>query len=295
MSAARDDTWCKSLAGKTVNKFNLISFIGAGRIGYVYQAQFRDFPSTIRAVKLIFDSLRDGWEVELRKVMSLELVDGVVHFHDLGTESITHNNVTRFCQFSVWDYIAPGENLKQYLKRANRIPVSFLLAVVERILHVLHACSSEGVSRHGDLHPGNILIGDPSPAKLDDSLQPRAPIYVSDFGYGTTGGITTPKDDYEGLVKIINEMIPNVDYSTETATHRQILHAMQRDLGKLLKEAAGTERRSPLDLLRFLAETKSLAQAGARPGIKSASGPLEKGAAAAPENPSVGQLQVSEM
>ncbi len=295
MTAGRDDTWCKSLTGKTVDKFKLISFIGAGRIGYVYKAQFLDFPTTVRAVKFIFDSLRDGWEVELRKVMSLELVDGVVHFHDLGTESITHNNVTRLCQFSVWDYIAPGENLKQYLKRVEKVPVSFLLAVVERILHVLHACNSEGVSRHGDLHPGNILIGDPSPAKLDDSLQPRAPIYVSDFGYGTTGGITPPKDDYEGLVKIINEMIPHVDYSTETATHRQILHAMQRDLGKLLKEAAGTERRSPLDLLKYLAETKSLAQAGARPSARWTSMSSEKGPPAEPENPSVGQFQVSEM
>src|ERR1700693_5072586 len=131
MTPARDDTWCKSLAGKTVNKFNLISFIGAGRIGYVYQAKFRDFPTRVRAVKLIFDSLREGWEAELRKVMSLELVDGVVHFHELGTESITQSGITRLCQFSVWDYIAPGENLRQHLERVDRIPVSFLLALVE--------------------------------------------------------------------------------------------------------------------------------------------------------------------
>ena len=101
-----DDTWCRSLAGKTVGKFNLVQFIGAGRIGYVYKGQLRDLPSPVyRAVKLTFDSLKLGWETELKKVMSLELVDGVVHFHDLGAEQITHANATRLCQYTVWDFI----------------------------------------------------------------------------------------------------------------------------------------------------------------------------------------------
>jgi hypothetical protein len=295
MASMHNDAWCRSLAGKTVEKFTLVEFRGAGRIGYVYKAHFRELPTAVRAVKLTFDSLKPGWENELRKVMSLELVEGVVHFHDLGTEQITHDGVTRLCQFTVWDYIAPGENLRQYLKRVARIPASFLLAVVERILHVLHACQAQGVARHGDLHSRNILIADPSPAILDDSLQPRAPIYVSDFGYGTTGGIAMPKDDYQGLSHIINEMIPCVEYSTETATHRQILHAMQRDLGKLLHEAVGTERRPPLDLLRLLAEIKDLAQAGARPGTTASSSPSGGSSIRVPEAPSVGQFQVSEM
>jgi hypothetical protein len=295
MTATRDDAWCRSLAGKAVGKFNLISFVGAGRIGYVYRAELREFPTAIRAVKLIFDSLREGWENELRKVLSLELVDGVVHFHELGAESITHGGLTHLCQFSVWDFIAPGENLKGYLARVQKIPVSFLLAVVERILHVLHACSAQGVSRHGDLHSGNVLIGEPSAAKLDDSLQPRAPIYVSDFGYGTTGGIKAPKDDYQGLLQIINEMIPCVEYSTETATHRQVLHAMQRDLGKLLNESAGTERRSPVDLLRFLADVKSLAQAGTRVGARANSASSASAGGTPSTAATVGQFQVSEM
>jgi len=295
MVSKRIDAWCRELAGKSVGKYTLVGFIGAGRIGYVYKAQHHDLANAFRAIKLTFDSLKDGWEVELKKVVSLELVDGVVHFHDLGAESVTHDGATRLCQFTVWDYIAPGENLRQYLTRVGRIPTSFLLAVVERILHVLHACQAQGVTRHGDLHAGNILIGEPSVAKLDDSLQPRFSIYVSDFGYGATGEITIPKDDYQGLSHIINEMISNVEYSTETATHRQILHAMQSDLGKLLHEAAGTERRPPLDLLRLLAEIKDQAQAGARPGTTAASAPSGTSSASALETPSVGQFQVSEM
>jgi hypothetical protein len=293
MGARRDDTWCRGLEGKKVDRFTLGKFIGAGRIGYVYKAQQDDFPESVRALKLIFDGLKPGWQVELKKVMCLELIDGVVHFHQLGADSITHEGITKLCQFTVWDYIAPGENLHQYLKREGRVSTSFLVAVVERILHVLHACEAQGVSRHGDLHSGNILIGDHTIARLDDSLQPRAPIYVSDFGYGTTGAVTTPKDDYEGLSQIINEMIPFIDYATATATHRQILQAMQRDLGKLLREPAATERTHPLALLKVLGDLKKSAQGGDRrvPNATTTGSVTPT----AGETPSVGQFQVSEM
>ena len=161
MDSVKSDAWYRSLAGKNVGNYTLAAFIGAGRIGYVYTANHQDFPDSIRAVKLTFDTLKVGWQVELKKVMSLALVDGVVHFHDLGAEHVTHEGTTHLCQFTVWDYIAPGENLKTYLARVGKISASFLLAVVERILHVLHACeaarrdSARGSSlwKHSDRRP----------------------------------------------------------------------------------------------------------------------------------------------
>ena len=243
-------------------------------------------------IKLTFDTLRAGWDVELRKVLSLSLVGGIVHFHDLGTETITHNDRTRLCQFTVWDYISPGENLKQYLARTNKVDAGFLIAVVERILHVLHSCQAEGVTRHGDLHVGNILIGDRSPSLLDDSLQPRAPIYVSDFGYGASDGVTPLNDDYEGLSRIINKIISQVDYSTATSTHRRILQSMQRDLGKFLLERTGAERRKPIELLRLLIDLKRTAQLGSLPVQVGAETDY---AQPSTNSSSVGQFQVSEM
>ena len=264
MARREDDTWCRNLAGKKVGEYTLLEFVGAGRIGYVYKAQHEGFSESPRAVKLVFDELKPGWDVELKKVMRLELIEGVAHFHQTGAATVSHEGAFKLCQYTVWDYIAPGENLRQYLKRVDKIDTGFLLAAVERILHVLHACEARGVARHGDLHSGNILIGDETIARLDDSLQPRAPIYVSDFGYGTTGAATTPKDDYKGLSRIINEMISHIDYTTATATHRQILLGMQRDLGKLLHELAGAERRPPLELLKVLGEIRRSVQAGDR-------------------------------
>lgn len=287
----QDDSWCRNLVGKTVDKYKLIEFIGAGRIGYVYKAQLTELDSAVFAIKLTFDTLKSGWDVELRKVLSLGLVDGVVHFHHLGTAQIEH----RLCQFTAWDYIAPGENLRNYLIRVKTIPTSFLLAVVERILRVLHACQAQGVIRHGDLHSGNILIGEESDAMLDDLLLPRAAIYVSDFGYGATGGTKAPKDDYSGLLTIINEMIGRVEYGHATATHRQILQAMQRDLGKLLSERSQSERRPPLELLRVLIDIKRTAQAGAAANTRASALSSNSTPATMTESPTVGQFQVSEI
>ena len=291
--ASNQDKWAKDLAGKIVGDFELIKFVGAGKIGYVYKAAFREFPDAVRAIKLTFDKLRDGWEVELRKVLHLELVANVVHFHHTGNAHITHGGSTRRCQYTVWDYIPPGENLREYLTRVDEVEVGFVVAVAERILHVLHSCQVKGVPRHGDLHSGNILIGEQSEALLDDSLRPRAPIYVSDFGYGATGGRVRPKDDYDGLSRIIDEMTRHVDYSGATATYRQLLHSLKRDFGKLLAEKTIPERRTPLELLGLLKELTVRAQGGRRYTVEDGEPPSDGGSAGPSSN--VGQFQVSEM
>jgi hypothetical protein len=288
--------WCRSLKGQKVGKYTLTGYIGAGRIGYVYRASRDDYPGSVRAVKLVFDELPKGWKVELKKVAQLELVDGVAHFHDLGAETITHEDESHLCQFTVWDYIDPGENLKEYLKRVESVPTSFLVALIERIVHVLHACDAQGIHRHGDLHSGNILVGKPSAAKLDeDTLEPRAPIYVTDFGYGTTGALKLPKDDYAGLSQIINQTIAHIKYEKATATDRQTLVAIKSRLGKLLAELPGCERRAPLDILRVLKDIKrSVRAGGARAQVGQTTGDVNASAVRS-ETPSVGHFQVTEM
>ena len=297
MKQRRDDSWHKGLSGQQAGKYKLTRFIGCGRIGYVYKAEHVEFPDAERAVKLIFDTLKTGWEQELKKVVRLALVPGVVQFHEIGADRITCDGETHLCQFTVWDYVAPGENLKDHLERVGEVEVSFLLAVVERILHVLHACHDKGISRHGDLHAGNVLIGDASAAVLDDSLHKRAPIYLSDFGYGATGAAQVPKDDYEGLAIIINDMVARLKHSVTTATDKQIVRNIRDELGKLLREPAGPERRPPLDLLRVLNEIKSRALAHDHPKA-TGTARLSKAAETlqgAAEIRTVGHFQVSEM
>lgn len=294
----RQDPWYRNLTGSNVGKFTLQDFIGAGRIGFVYKAIRNDLPGDDArwAVKLTFDTLRPNWEVELRKVSKLNLIDGVVHFHDLGTETITHDDRSHLASYTIWDYIPPGENLRQYLDRISSVSTSFLVAVVEQILRVLHACEIEGVHRHGDLHVGNILVGRPSAARLDDSLQPRASIWVSDFGYGATEAVTKPKDDYDGLAKIFNKVLAHIDRTKSSTTDRQILEAIRPTFSKLFRERELTERRPPLELLQVITEIKRHAQASSRESIVtsdfSAAGTESS---ESQDSPGVGSFQVSEM
>lgn len=284
--------WSRQLVDKQIGKYKLVEFVGSGKIGYVYRAVHVNWPDLERAVKLVFqDQIRDGWENELYKVLKLDIVDNVVHLHEFGFDYISHMGVSHQAQYTMWDFISPGRNLKQYLVKASTIPTSFAIAVVSRILHVLHACEARGVSRHGDLHSGNILIGDTTPVKLDDMLEPRDPIYVSDFGYGTTGAQMVPKDDYRGLGSIINEMLQHVDRSKASATDRRLLESVL-DLGKFLSEGSGPERRAPKELLQILNRTRLSVQPAAESTL--GSGTLRN--STPPVNtPSVGQFQVTEM
>ena len=289
------DNWPKSFAQQTVNgKYRLLEFVGSGKIGFVYRSERMDVPGIEVAVKLMFGDLKDGWETEIKKVAALNLVENVVHFHDLGTAQIKSGAKTRVCQYTVWDYIAPGENLKNHLARVGTVSASFIVAVVKRILHVLDACQDKGIVRHGDLHAGNILVGDPSASTRDDNLEKRAPIFVSDFGYGASKGQKTPKDDFIGLADIINLQLQHFNYATASASDRQLMRDVQSDLGKLLKERRESERQSPLDLLHVLIEIGRVARAH-RSSDTSPNASTVASTSVSPGGTNLGQFQVSEM
>jgi hypothetical protein len=297
-SSKTPDSWFMSLEGCEVDGFRLEQYLGCGKIGYVYRAIRKDLGSE-NAVKLIPGKPKAGWQTELKKVSKLHAIPGVVHFHALGTDQITHDRRTEIFQYTVWDYISPGRNLKAYLHETESLPVSFLLAVIERVLHVLHACRAKGVPRHGDLHAGNILIGEQDDAVLDNSLLAREPIYVSDFGYGTTGGDKKPKDDYRGLAAIANAIIEKVEWDEGNFTDRQMLYEIRTFVRKHLYETCLSERHPPRELLQVLRDFRNRALS------PSPSDSLTEGGLPRPKSlqyrppdnlvMKVGQFQVSEM
>ncbi len=290
------DKWLESLQRHEVKgKWTLEDYIGRGKVGVVYKAKNKELPDVIRAVKLVPGDPPTGWANEIRKVSQLGAIRGVVQLHDFDVCSITHEAITRFFQYTVWDYIHPGRNLKGYLEEHASCPASFFVALVELILHVLHSCQWRGVPRHGDLHAGNILIGDPDPADIESTLEQREPIYVSDFGYGTTGGAKEPKDDYLGLAEIGNAVIAKVDWEAATTADRQTIDGIRRLLTKVLKELAPTERSSPLDILKGIRELKRRIGVAASVADSSPQGGAATGGPAGTDVMSVGQFQVAEM
>ena len=251
----RSNAWEKSLANHVIDdKYRLLNFIGSGKIGFVYRSERVDVPGVEVAIKLMFGDPKIGWENEIKKVAALYRVESVVHFHDLGTSRVPYNDDFKNFQYTVWDYISPGENLGTYLNRVGSVSASLIFAAVKRILHVLDACQEKGIVRHGDLHAGNILVGDASASTRDENLEMRVPIFVSDFGYGVSGAGKAPKDDFLGLADILNLLIRHFDYAKAVAYDRQLILGLQSDLGKLLKEPTSSERQGPLELLHRMVE-----------------------------------------
>ena len=250
--------WFQSLSGREGHHYNLVRYIDHGNIGFVYEARSRDAPGWQIVLKLVPDErLPEFWQNEIRKVSQLSKVPGVVHFHGLGRGEEEFGHVEHSFTYTVWDYIPPGRNLKAFLDRdTNEVRPSFMIGLVEGVLKVLHACRCKGVLRHGDLHAGNILIGEPDDSVLDDALQPRLPVYVSDFGYGATGVGRPPKDDYEGLANICNTALSRVDWDRATPLDRHTVLGLQGLFRKLLQEPAHGEKREPLEILRALQAIK---------------------------------------
>lgn len=288
--------WFTSLAGLSLDgKYVLDKYIGHGKIGFVYQGHHQDMPDWKVAIKLT-PSLRDGWENEVKKPQKLRGITGVVTFHDFGPAYINYKNHSEMCLYTVWDYIHPGRNLKDYLKTVETCSTSFLVAVLEQILRVLHACEHRGVKRHGDLHLGNVLIGYKDEAELDSSLNAREPIYVSDFGYGATGGDKEPKDDYQGLAGIVASIIEKTEWDKATPTDRQIITRIRDLMNKLLKEESKSERIPPKEILKSVLDIDR--QTRAAGGFQSATqslGDSKYDTANSTLSMSVGQFQVSEM
>ena len=275
------------LAGQRLGNFILDDYIGRGKIGFVYRAHRTDIPDIEVAIKIV-PSPKEGWETEIKKVAKLRNVPNVVQFHDVSSGFIKVGRSSTAVQYTVWDYIPPGKNLKAFLIESTAIPASFCLTIVETILRVLHACETRGIPRHGDLHAGNILIGEEDETNLDANLQPVAPVFISDFGYGATSGGPNPKDDYKGLAGILNALISSFDWAGANSNDRQVVEGLRSILGKILPESTESERTAPKVILQALTKLKS------RAGSMHDSTP-SPGESAPASSFSVGSYQVSEM
>lgn len=259
MKKAELRKWFEGLAGEVVREYKLHAFLGHGKIGYVYRACSQKIADFEVAIKLTpSKKVNDQWKNEIQKVARLSTIGGVVHFHGLDTAEVTSHGHSEVVLYTIWDYIKPGRNLRQYLgDQGTKVHTSFLIAVVERILKTLHACKKKGIARHGDLHAGNILIGDPDAGDIDSELRPREQVYVSDFGYGATGGAKPLKDDYHGLADIVNAVIERIDWNQTTPSDRHLIVGLRQLLGKVLVEPSEAEKFPPMEILVGLRELKT--------------------------------------
>jgi serine/threonine protein kinase len=214
------------------NGYIITEYVDSGKMGSIYKAKNKD-TQDILACKVI-RKLRDGWQREIQKVVRLRSIPNIVAYHSHSTE-LDKNNMPFI--WVLWDFIK-GKNLREYIKNPpGKLDLAFIEDIAKTILRVLHACRAVDV-QHGDLHEGNILIGDPDP-RIPGS--PRT-IWISDFGYGGSHNLKEPKDDYRQLFSIISSLLRKLKISELNARDKILYQKIQEFLDKKIMEIDPTQR-----------------------------------------------------
>lgn len=214
----------RRLIGTQIGKYKLVEYIGRGTVGLVYRAIREDIDDTVACKIVPLENLKEEWETELEKACKLNGIEQVVSYRSHQSEIIDGKP----CVCIFWQFIK-GQNLQDYAEtNSSAITLTFIQHLANQLLQVLLAMKEVGIS-HGDLHEGNILIAEPDPRLLEESVR----IKVTDFGIGYSQSLAGPMDDYASLARICHKLLARIDPSTLNGKARFLF---ERSISFLNKE-----------------------------------------------------------
>ncbi len=142
------------LSGTTLGPYSVDELLGRGGMGEVYAAKGRRDGKEV-AIKLLHVHLGADREMRARFRREAEVVTRMPS----GTVAAVHEIAT---SADGYDYIVMerlrGEDLGALLRRADKLPLEDVVAMVERVSVGLDAAHALGVI-HRDLKPQNVFIG----------------------------------------------------------------------------------------------------------------------------------------
>ena len=189
----------KSLVGTHIendnDKYLVTKYRGSGMRGHVFRAELED--GRVRALKFVQqDKLSGDWNLEMFKAHLLEEQPNTVRCYRF----FYHGGYG----VMVFDYV-DGLSLREKTKQHN-LRVSDVQRILESLLFFRMDCLNKQKGlRHGDLHPGNIIL------KTPQMGAPRPyEVKITDFGIGHTGAVLEPKDDFAQIGEIATHMLQSV-------------------------------------------------------------------------------------
>jgi len=235
----------KDIVGKTVKngEFEIVKYCDSGKRGHVFHGKRKSGGEF--ALKFISqDKLEPGWEGEPYKAHMLREQPNTVNF----LESFFHGNYAVL----VFDFVE-GRNLRERIE-SSELTVSDIQRILEDLLVFVRDCLNlNPSSRHGDLHPGNIILSQPKMGK------PRGyEVRITDFGIGNTGAVLQPKDDLMQIGDIATLMLQSITREDLVSRDRVIYGELCHGAAlKKLREHSPLEKNEIDDIIEELTRIKS--------------------------------------
>ena len=149
-------------SGDKLDHFTVLDLLGAGGMGAVYRARDESLQRFV-AIKVIAGREGEGGRVRCERLIQEARAQArvshpnVVHIYYVGS----HED----CPFFAMEYV-PGQPLAKLLS-AQRLPFQEIVRIGLQATEALRHSASLGVI-HGDVKPGNLLLGDNGGVKLSD-------------------------------------------------------------------------------------------------------------------------------
>src|SRR6202171_5917483 len=152
------------LPGRRLGPYEILSAIGAGGMGEVYQAHDTKLGRDV-AIKVLPEAFAHDPERLLRFQREAKLLASLNHPNIATIHGLEDSNGTSYLVME----LVPGDTLAQRTKRDGAVPVEEALTIAKQIAEALEAAHEKGII-HRDLKPANV------------KLTPEGKVKVLDFG-----------------------------------------------------------------------------------------------------------------
>ena len=164
-------------AGTKLGTYEVVTAIGAGGMGEVYQAHDTKLGRDV-AIKVLPEAFAHDPEKLSRFQREAKLLASLNHPNIATIHGLEDSNGTSYLVME----LVPGENLAERVRREGAVPVEEALTIAKQIAEALEAAHEKGII-HRDLKPANV------------KLTPEGKVKVLDFGLAKAFAGDTSTED----------------------------------------------------------------------------------------------------
>lgn len=151
-----------SLAGALEGRYQVLSELGRGGMGIVYQAYDKQLKEQV-AIKLLSPLLSTDNEALERLTREVSLARRVTHPNVIRIHDIAEVNGLHYVSMEYFG----GTNLKEHLKQSGPLSLLNAYQILSQMCNGLEAAHSQGVV-HRDLKSQNVMVGSTGQIKIID-------------------------------------------------------------------------------------------------------------------------------